>query len=75
MSITKSQKRTRTIRDDSDDEYQVSSSTQRVKTDPGYTNWDAEVHERNFFEFICSFIETEKEKLQWIKGILKKMFN
>ncbi|KAI9494644.1 MAGE family-domain-containing protein [Zychaea mexicana] len=41
-----SQKRTRRIRDDSDDEYRGASSSQRIKTDPGSTNWDAEAFQR-----------------------------
>ncbi|KAI9250147.1 MAGE family-domain-containing protein [Phascolomyces articulosus] len=41
-----SQKRTRRIRDDSDDEYRAASSSQRIKADPGSTNWDAEAFQR-----------------------------
>ncbi|KAI7857359.1 MAGE family-domain-containing protein [Circinella umbellata] len=55
-----SQKRTRTIRDDSDDEYRASSSTQRIKTDSGLTNWDAEVFQRKVkdtvrYALVCEY--------------------
>ncbi|KAI8146057.1 MAGE family-domain-containing protein [Fennellomyces sp. T-0311] len=72
-----SQKRTRRIRDDSDDDYRAGSSSQRIKTDPTTTNWDADAFQRKVndtvrYALACEYKRTPIRRDEVNKKILQE---